>query len=390
MMIKLLPVKKALHIMTTGHCKFKYQKIKLGNLLVNSHSYKILFYAFHYSSLSKNHNEWQNNGEDKSKRFPCLCVSRAVMTTSMFFQSIKRTASASVSDKKIIVISVLVFVVLSSVGVGIVLAFAKNYEENTRNNAVQKALDTDLRLGNELQKKLIPLFALGTLAENLPFFQELPSKMEAIPPYLNRFNNTYRNVTGICDDESKRSVFNNMASSIKQAASLRKILVNLQLAPHGVLCLTYPLNNTEDFDDGRYLDTSGAIGLDLLEDSSRSTLTKKAAKDDRWTIQGPIKLVQRESSVVDQAIIGRYPMHVPYHNVTIDGKLYDLWGFSVALMDWDRLKRKVGLYEFFERNKMEFKMTSTNIIENKETGRKNFVVSKKQFCSFAFLYTILI
>ena len=45
-MIKLLPVKKAMHIMTTGHCKLKYQKIKLGNLLVNSHSYKILFMLF--------------------------------------------------------------------------------------------------------------------------------------------------------------------------------------------------------------------------------------------------------------------------------------------------------------------------------------------------------
>ena len=98
--------------------------------------------------------------------------------TSMFFQSIKRTTSASVSDKKIIVISVLVFVVLFSVGVGVVVAFTKNYEENTRNDVVQKALDTDLRLGNEFQKKLIPLFALGTLAENLHFFQELPSKMD--------------------------------------------------------------------------------------------------------------------------------------------------------------------------------------------------------------------
>ena len=304
--------------------------------------------------------------------------------SSMLFQSIKRTAIVSVSDKKIIFISVFVFVVLCSVGVGTVRAFAKNYEENSRKNVVQKALDTDLRLGNELQKKFIPLFALGTLAENLPFFQELPSKMEAIPPYLNKFNNTYRNVTGVCDDESKRSVFYDMASSIKQAASLRKILVNLQLAPHGVLCMTYPLNNTEDFDDGRYLDTSGAIGLDLLEDSSRSTLTKKAAKDDRWTIQGPIKLVQRELSVVDQAVIGRYPMNVPYHNVTIDGKSYDLWGFSVALMDWDRLKGQVGLYEFFERNNMEFKMTSTNIIEDKETGRKIYDVSVTQFYFWPF------
>jgi hypothetical protein len=36
----------------------------------------------------------------------------------------------------------------------------------------------------------------------------------------------------------------------------------MQLAPQGVVSLVYPLVNTEDFSDGKFLDNSGAIGCD--------------------------------------------------------------------------------------------------------------------------------
>ena len=44
-----------------------------------------------------------------------------------------------------------------------------------------------------------------------------------------------------------------------------KILLSMQLAPQGVVSLVYPLVNTEDFSDGKFLDNSGDIGCDLLK-----------------------------------------------------------------------------------------------------------------------------
>ena len=185
----------------------------------------------------------------------------------------------------------------------------------------------------------------------------------------------YPFLSGICDNQTFLEPFYEMASSIKERAELEKILVNIQLAPVGVLCLTYPLNNTEDFEDGVYLDTSGAIGVDLLNHPTRSEVSKAAVKQDRYTIQGPIPLVQGSASVVDEAVIARYPISVDYFNHTIDGEVYPFWGFSIALMDWDKLKSKIGIYDFFAKDGLEFKMTRTDVVENITTGENYLKVS---------------
>ena len=96
----------------------------------------------------------------------------------------------------------------------------------------------------------------------------------------------------------------------------------------GVLCMTYPKNNTEDFTDGKYLDTSGAIGLNLFDTPSRAASSKQAVFKQGKTIQGPITLAQGNLSVVDEALIARYPVFMDGQNMTIDGQEYPFWGLT--------------------------------------------------------------
>jgi hypothetical protein len=44
------------------------------------------------------------------------------------------------------------------------------------------------------------------------------------------------------------------------------VLLNLQLSPASIVCLVYPLVNTEDFPEGISMNSSGVVGLDLFND----------------------------------------------------------------------------------------------------------------------------
>lgn len=106
-----------------------------------------------------------------------------------------------------------------------------------------------------------------------------------------------------------------------------------------------------------YLDTSGAIGLNLFDTPNRAFTSKAAVHKGEKTIQGPIKLAQGNLSVVDEAIIARYPVFTDSHNMTVDGKDYPFWGLTIVLIDWDKLKTKFDIYNFFSRAGLEFRMT---------------------------------
>jgi hypothetical protein len=62
-------------------------------------------------------------------------------------------------------------------------------------------------------------------------------------------------------DASVAARFNEIARRIKEVDwHWGKMLLSMQLAPQGVVSLVYPLVNTEDFSDGKFLDNSGDIG----------------------------------------------------------------------------------------------------------------------------------
>ena len=97
-----------------------------------------------------------------------------------------------------------------------------------------------------------------------------------------------------------------------------------------MLCLTHPQNNTEDFPPGLYLDTSRAIGLNLFETPSRASSSKAAVTKGQKTIQGPIQLVQGNLSLIEEALIARYPIFMEGYNMTVDGVNYPFYGLTLV------------------------------------------------------------
>jgi hypothetical protein len=267
------------------------------------------------------------NPESAQELMKDSCL-RSVMTSiQISARSLAQTFRVAGGSKRILVGTFMTFAILCAAGLAIVFVFANDYENDKIQYATAVGNKADRWLDKELEKALLPLFAMSELVKVTDKWDDLPAKIDPTPQYTVD-SSVYNNVTGICDDPVYVDPFNDMASSIKNSSGMQGILVNVQLAPIGVLCLAYPKNNTEDFPPGVYLDTSGAIGLNLFDTPSRAASSKAAVTKGEKTIQGPIKLVQGNLSVVEEAIIARYPVFMDGYEMEIDGVSYPFYGLT--------------------------------------------------------------
>jgi signal transduction histidine kinase/CheY-like chemotaxis protein len=180
---------------------------------------------------------------------------------------------------------------------------------------------------------------------------------------------THRNVTGICDDPVVFNRFSTIASNIKKQAKMEGVLVNLQLAPHSVVCLVNPINNTEDFPEGVFMDNSGAIGHDLLTDPLRKFIAEATIPSDKVVIAGPLTLRKCRTCAtsVEQGFIARLPIEMPDHQIVVDGVSYNRWGFAVAIINWKALVERSSIYANFEEENLQFQLTRTDKTYDSET-----------------------
>jgi hypothetical protein len=268
-----------------------------------------------------------NTGQKDATIKKYSCCQHSLTNIKISLRSIGHMFRVAGVNKRIVFGSFMTFAVLCAAGLAILYVLAQHYEEEKIQYATDVANKADRWLDKELEKALLPLFAMSELVQVTDKWDDLPFIIGGTDQY-NVGDSVYNNVTSICDDPVYVDPFVDMASSIKNSSGLQGILVNVQLAPSGVLCLTYPKNNTEDFPPGVYLDTSGAIGLNLFDTPSRAKSSKDAVVKYDKTIQGPIKLVQGDQSVIEEALIARYPVFIDGYEIVIDGVNYPFWGLT--------------------------------------------------------------
>lgn len=276
-------------------------------------------------NLLRSYNTWQKN--EDTANLTKTRVQTSLYNINIPLRSIGHMFRVTALNRRILFGTFLTFALLCGAGLAILLILGNGYEKDKYQYATDLANKADRWLEKEIAKALLPLFATSELVKIVGKWYDLPFKIEGTQQY-NKGSSVYNNVTGICDDPAYVDPFVDIASHIKENSQMQKILVNVQLAPSGVLCLTYPKNNTDDFPPGMYLDTSGAIGLNLFDTPNRAESSKAAIKKQDKTIQGPIELAQGNLSVVHEALIARYPVFVDGHNMTIDGENYPFWGLT--------------------------------------------------------------
>ncbi len=264
--------------------------------------------------------------------------------------------------------------------------------EQHRNMKVSKGQDvareTGLWFRKQLDKAIFPLFALAELVKEIPIFHELPFIIgrggePGSAPYINGTNGTaitHRNVTGICDNVTLMEAFNKIGKTVKDDANMDGVLTTVNIAPAGVVCLFYPFNNTEDFQPPNFLDSTGARGHDLVKDPKRIGTVIETLPSSIPVTSGPRTLVQCKGcpTAVRVAFIAMLPIKMPPemgYNITADGKSYSVYGFTSAIINWERLLNQSDIFYRFENNGMEFELSKTDLILNATTNRYDAQVS---------------
>jgi signal transduction histidine kinase/CheY-like chemotaxis protein len=260
-------------------------------------------------------------------------------------------------NTSIFFVSFLIFLLLVGASIAIVLTISKSHQREKQDEAIQLAISTGQYFSNQLDQAILPLFSIAQFALNLEIFRNLPDLIGlaeqpgALPFDTSRSDDrVYRNVTGVCDDSELVTQFVTIASAIKKHSRMDHILVNIQLAPAGVICLLHPMNNTQDFEDGKYLDNTGAWGLDLLNDPIMRYIALGSIEEEDVVVAGPQPLVQCPEC--GNFFIARLPIVDPMHEIIgLDGVSYPRWGFATALIDWTQMVNTSGILHSFREGR---------------------------------------
>jgi hypothetical protein len=285
----------------------------------------------------------------------------------------------------ILIVSLLIWAVMCGAGVALCVVFENDADRVLRDQAFAIAVETGAWFSDQLDQAILPLFSLAQFATELQQFHSLPASIGAAGepdslPFLTT-GSFRRNVTGVCDEPALVERFTKIAATIKKRANMEGVLVNLQLAPHGVICLLHPMNNTEDFADGIFMDNSGVWGLDILNDPAMKFIAEASVPKDDVVIAGPRRLTQCKDescdATVEQAFIARLPIEVEDHDITVNGIAYKRWGFATALINWAKLVERSGVYETFAQRRLEFQLTRRDFKFNAETDSYDQEVSRR-------------
>jgi sensor domain CHASE-containing protein len=239
------------------------------------------------------------------------------------------------------------------------------------------ALDTGRWFSEQLNKVVSPLFTLREFVKEMPIFHDLPHLIgqggePGSAPYLNGTVIKFRNVSGICDNTTVGAAFDRISKSIRDHSNAKSAIVALNIGPQDVACYFYPLNNTEDFTPPLYFDNSGAVGLDLLKDPTRTAVMVKTHQSDGFTVAGPMPLTQCASCppAVRVGFIARLPVNMPGYNIYAGGVNYTSWGFVAAVLNWDKLLQQTDFPKRFEEDYgLQFELSKTDRILNTSTNQ---------------------
>ena len=284
----------------------------------------------------------------------------------------KRYLRTVLQNPSIIVATLVTFSALLAAGLATLFALEDAYASDRRDQALITARELGLFISSELDRALLPLFAMSQFVKHLDDFKQLPfqigprGELGAAPPLPGK-EISHRNVTGICDDPHTAAVFRDIAASVKKDAGMEGILVSMQLAPQSVVCLLHPLVNTEDFPEGVVMNNTGAVGHDLLNDPNRVAIARATVPAEGVVIAGPLPLIQGDTSVVKEAFIARLAINMPGYSIRVDGVNYPCWGFAVILLNWAAIKERSKIDERFEEAGMVYQLTRTDVETNTTT-----------------------
>lgn len=290
-----------------------------------------------------------------------------------------------------------IFLVLSIGSVALCILYFQGLEEQMEEEGLELALETGRYFSTELAKTTLPLLSMSQLVHELDIFTNLTNQIGAgneeggLPFSTSRPN--YRNLTGSpCLDLNLRVKFNQVAFQIRKSFSslergnmggepvlLTNSLLSLSLAPAGVLCLTTPEIDSENFETNHPLNTTHRLGFDYTATYTASQLFGNATAP-AVHLDGPTLMTIpcrkgdsggagggcRGDGVSAWVFEVRLPVEIPGLQLQLlqeDGTrtAYPFWGMVVSHVRWDAIIESSTVFQDFEDMGFHFQMVRSGL-----------------------------
>ena len=291
--------------------------------------------------------------------------------------SLKSVFYTVMHHPSVLISSGIVFIIVLVAGLLAVQAQSTVYTNQLKDLAEDIAKDASSEFSKALDDAgRGPLFTMSQFIKNLDSFRRLSNEIGQLNGLTQNWaplrtnSTTHRDLSNTsATDPDFIAQYNKIASGIKEDAGLDKILVNIQLAPMGVVSMLYPLINYEDFASPLYLNNTGAVGHDLIHDPNRVEQVRATLESEKPVVVGPLTLIQGDNPVVRECFIMRLAVNISGYIINIPenreqnlpAETFNSWGMAVVLINWANAKEKTGLYEKFKADRMEFILTSVNV-----------------------------
>jgi len=288
----------------------------------------------------------EERGQNKKTRLCSCCV-------SLWFRLSKYPST--------LFVSILLFAALTATGIVLCKLSFDSQEQTARDEALKIGEESGDMISRVLDLAILPLFTMAQFATELQIFNDLPDKIGLANetgslPFLTNEDgsfNSNRNITGVCDEPELMERYAQIVSTIQRNLKLEGVFRNIQLLPNGVICLSHG-------------DIELRAGQDTLNDPVYRTGARATLMQDDIVLVGPL-ILDYACPTCGLHIVARYPVRSDSHQIELDGEIYNRWGVTSAIFNWEALLEQSKIHEHTKARGFEFQLTRTDEKYNVET-----------------------
>jgi len=332
--------------------------------------------------LQKSEDAWHDNGfedTDDASTTEMSCARSMTIITISLINETRHFIASCFKHPIILISSVVLFLALSCAGI-IVLRMLDDQIKRESSNEVAHVM------ANLVEKQflgaLLPLIHLQVGVIMNTRLGNLPKEISSTSIDLSRTgdNETYRDVSGICDDDDVIGNFTEVMDyihnvNIKDSGNysmLNEVVLNYKLAPQGVLCVTEntlprktrKLNGNifkpKSHHPSRPQPPMSPIGLDL-------TLSNKAIWKAHLQQIFEMPNIQFFPPNDKMIICAHVAVNHPGFNVTYNSTTYSSWGMVMSEIDLIKLIEYTGISDHFKEKNMEFRLRLKKKLDDQKT-----------------------
>jgi len=360
------------------------------------------------SVASFNLSEYESDGNSRSfgRRPSSLSMAnfddeddtKLVRHSHWFYRSFIACTDYATEHWSAMLTAVFICLVLSSASIGLCMAYFDGQQAKEGSDALELAGEAGRHFSEQLNWATLPLLSLAQMVTEIESFRNVsrsigPPNAPTSLPYSS--DKMHRNLSGsVCNNPETIARYEQVTETIKINEGLEDVLLLLELAPYGVVCMVQPRIDPERYLGNKHpLNSSALLGLDYLSDPMLWWANYTLNNHGNMTLSGPNKITIpcnkhpdgsrgggcRYNGYSAPTFEARMPIHVPGYEMEVPSTggtkkvVYPYWGFAMALIHLEALIDGSELFSDLTEQGFEFQL-KRKVVSEKDLEALTVVV----------------